>query len=624
MIDFTKLTIKNFCSILDQELDLTVPGVVLVLGENHDDVQADSNGSGKSLIFEAFCWSLWGETVRELSNDEVVNNKIKKNCVVAIEFISNGNTYKVIRHQANKQHHKENDLEVFINGTSVTRESIKATQALVTEVIGLDFTSFCYLMPGAKVKVSQLTDKGFKELLEAFTKLHLFDRAFEHTKNELKDIASKVDFTQKLEENSFNSLVRLKEDLEKHEAVAAQFEESKQAQLRALDDSLKELDVQDIHIMEDMHAHLKASYKAADAYYLELTNKTIDMGVEYSNKILALGALKNKHVTLKDTAEASIKRLNSVGPECSHCFQVVGEEHKNTIKHELLKEFNKHSSSIKKIEKAAATLSEEQKLAHEEHNKEVHAQKKICSDFSAAVNEGNTKLSVERAKIREAARLEEYKESVASQTNHHLALIESTKEKILFTEKKTNELTASLKSFQAQQETLQFWYEAFSPKGLRSQVLKKVTPFINKRLDYYCTQLTNGSMSVSIYTERKLKNGNTKDDFGIDTKFKYGSQTYKGCSEGEKARVDLVLSLALADLVSSWISVYTPIRFYDEAFEKVDHTGLSAIVNLLKKDAEKYKTIFVITHNRDLKEFFDQQLVVTKLNGASTMKYGAN
>lgn len=624
MIDFQKIKIQNFCSILDQELDLTVPGVVLVLGENHDDVQADSNGSGKSLIFEAFCWSLWGETVRELSNDEVVNNKIKKNCVVAIEFISNGNTYKVIRHQANKQHHKENDLEVFINGTSVTRESIKATQALVTEVIGLDFTSFCYLMPGAKVKVSQLTDKGFKELLENFTKLHLFDRAFEHTKNELKDVATKVELTNKLEEQSFNLLVNLRDELEKYENNSALVDAQKQEQLANIDKSLKELDVQDIHIMEDMHAHLKSSYKAADAYYRDLVAAHREASHQHIKKKAALIDLRQKHISLRGLAGLGLDKLDKIGPSCSLCKQSVDASHIAQHKKEFNKELKKQDANLAKIEKAINKLDVEGNLLDETHAAKIQEQVQIVDDFLAAVNAGNTKLSVERAKIREAQRLQEYRVRVSEEVNFHTSLIKNTKERISVTEKKTNELTASLKSLQDQQETLQFWYEAFSPKGLRSQVLKKVTPFINKRLDYYCTQLTNGSMSVSIYTERKLKNGNTKDDFGIDTKFKYGSQTYKGCSEGEKARVDLVLSLALADLVSSWISVYTPIRFYDEAFEKVDHTGLSAIVNLLKKDAEKYKTIFVIAHNRDLKEFFDQQLVVTKLNGASTMKYGAN
>ena len=62
---FKKLIIENFLSFGHSELDLAQQGYVTVHGKNNNiDDFAQSNGSGKSSIFDALMWCLTGDTVR--------------------------------------------------------------------------------------------------------------------------------------------------------------------------------------------------------------------------------------------------------------------------------------------------------------------------------------------------------------------------------------------------------------------------------------------------------------------------------------------------------------------------------------------------------------------------------
>ena len=82
---FKSIRIKNFLSLVDAEIPLENLGLVLIDGENHCNFGADSNGSGKSSIFEAILWVLYEETVRGFSKDEVIRHG-STGCFVELWF----------------------------------------------------------------------------------------------------------------------------------------------------------------------------------------------------------------------------------------------------------------------------------------------------------------------------------------------------------------------------------------------------------------------------------------------------------------------------------------------------------------------------------------------------------
>ena len=72
-INFTKITIKNFLSIGNEPLTVNFKqGVSVIRGVNKDEEDI-ANGCGKSCILDAFYFAIFGNTMRELPKQFIIN-----------------------------------------------------------------------------------------------------------------------------------------------------------------------------------------------------------------------------------------------------------------------------------------------------------------------------------------------------------------------------------------------------------------------------------------------------------------------------------------------------------------------------------------------------------------------
>ena len=127
-----KIDIKNFYSIGDISLKFNDSGIVFIEGKNKD--IGGSNGSGKSSIFEAIVWGLYGKTIRKSTEEALVNNKHKKECLVRIE-LDNG---RVVIERTRRP----NFLRFIVDGEDRTQESITSTQVEVEKFFNLNYKTF--------------------------------------------------------------------------------------------------------------------------------------------------------------------------------------------------------------------------------------------------------------------------------------------------------------------------------------------------------------------------------------------------------------------------------------------------------------------------------------------------
>jgi DNA repair exonuclease SbcCD ATPase subunit len=96
---------------------------------------------------------------------------------------------------------------------------------------------------------------------------------------------------------------------------------------------------------------------------------------------------------------------------------------------------------------------------------------------------------------------------------------------------------------------------------------------------------------------------------------KNGSGSYQGDSEGEKSRADLAINFAISDLVATRAKKSYPQRFFDEPFESLDEAGVEAVMGLLTKLSKDCGSIFVITHQPNMKSLFNKSITMIKENG---------
>ena len=102
-----------------------------------------------------------------------------------------------------------------------------------------------------------------------------------------------------------------------------------------------------------------------------------------------------------------------------------------------------------------------------------------------------------------------------------------------------------------------------------------------------------------------------------------GANLYAANSAGEKRRIDLCVSLALADLLAARSSHQINFMFLDEVFESLDESGVDAVMQLLEYLQESRESIFVITHLEGLKSYFTKNIQVVRKNNTATLRGAA-
>lgn len=121
-----KLEIDNFMSYDRATLEFDFNSALL----------SGKNGSGKSAIFNAIEWALWGEA-RHKNADSVVKRG-QPSCRVAFFFKHDGKTYRIVRTRSVKQSKMEVEFdEIADNGlaTPLSHDTNKATDAEIRRVL---------------------------------------------------------------------------------------------------------------------------------------------------------------------------------------------------------------------------------------------------------------------------------------------------------------------------------------------------------------------------------------------------------------------------------------------------------------------------------------------------------
>ena len=130
-----KLKARNFYSFKDLELDINdYKGIVRVSGKNRD--SGGSNGSGKSSIFEAIVFGIFGKTIKKSTEESLVNTQAGKDCKVSVEIDKNGTLILIERTK------RPTSLNLFVNGENKNKEAASETQKVIEELLQTDYKSF--------------------------------------------------------------------------------------------------------------------------------------------------------------------------------------------------------------------------------------------------------------------------------------------------------------------------------------------------------------------------------------------------------------------------------------------------------------------------------------------------
>ena len=586
-LELQKMVINRFLSFGD---NVTVPlkdqGLVRVEGVNLDDKSSNSNMAGKSSIIEALVWCLFGQTIRGLKHDKVVNRFLKKNCYVETHFRVHSISYKIIRFRKHKDF--KNGLQLWRKHKLLSYRHETETQKRIEAVLGCDFKAFVNSVVFGGLDLlkpfARLTDAEQKKLLESFLHFEQFDYALRRTKEllaETKEVQAannlKLEHQRGKVETVREKIVTLRESEQIFEVENQKEFDKVQVQLKRLKEprplSRSKVDLADHAVHEATYSFTEEQLQARD--------------------------IKQR---LKTVSKAKADRTKLVGKKCPVCGRVVSEENLQLfVKHitqdrvALEKELRSKERKVKKLERRLVCSRVELKRRQKQlHNLELIWERYISTE--KALKQQEETLRENRAKSSAPFSLQ-----IEKQTIRYSRQLK----KLLVCEQAAKRLNQKF-------EDLQFWEMGFGNSGVKALVVRNSLPAMNAKLQEYANEIFKGSAELEFKPTKATARGNERELFHLHYSGKHGAASYAGESSGGRRRVDICVLM-----VFSWLSNLCNCIFIDELLDGLDASGREAVLEILSRQR---RSVFVISHQSSVKENLSNSWVVTKKNGISTLR----
>jgi DNA repair protein SbcC/Rad50 len=206
------LTLKNFRKFKNATIDFP-DGITGIVG---------LNGTGKSTIFEAISWVLYGPAAARTAADQIKTKNLPSNdpCRVELEFVFEGENYRVVREMKGKS--------LTVQATATMNGKVAATSAdsvtrFIQKKLGMDFKSFFTSIFARQKELNALSSMNASERRPLILRMLGIDS--------LDDIVKEINSDKKQKENTIK---RLSEDLldenqkNKDEVYKAQIKEYEQ------------------------------------------------------------------------------------------------------------------------------------------------------------------------------------------------------------------------------------------------------------------------------------------------------------------------------------------------------------------------------------------------------------
>lgn len=621
-----RIEIKNFLSIKEANIDLDGRGIVLIDGINNTPATTiDTNGTGKSSMLSSIFYAIYGELPNGEKADSLINRNFGKNMSVKLHFDSNEIPYTITRTR------KKNSLLFESNGADLTKGTMKETQQDIDSVVGIRkdvYLSTIYFDGHNSVPFSMLTDKQRKDYLEILFDVGIYKEAYEKTKEDIKENKSSIDsYTDK--KNSTKRLVDNEEDVVKQILEIKEEYKQKIPSLKSKADSYKKSIVEkkqeyDIKISELKEKEDEIKISLNSNY--DNTNYKL-LREEVSKLESSYNTLVNKQVKYKSIIDEKAKLIKELSSSeiCYVCGNKIDENHKKSETEKIMSELKPIVSDYKarkpdldKIKLAIQDKKSKLSILQESVDKEAENKSKLYGKLSEITGLiGKLDSDFREYQLKEKQSIKEY-EDYLSESGKYDGMIEehSSKKSELLSE--LDDINNNLDLLVKLDVNLNKALFSFSDKGIKSHVLDLVTPELNTRVANYLSFLTGGTISVTFSTQTEKANGELIDKFDIKVVNNGSDTSYESLSSGEKRRVDIAISLTLQDILMAKSATNTNILIYDELFESLDAVGAESVVELLKQRLDSVGTIFVVTHNENLKPLFSETITAIKEKDGNT------
>jgi DNA repair exonuclease SbcCD ATPase subunit len=548
MITFNTIRWKNFLSTGNQftELELDTNRSTLIQG---------SNGAGKSTLLDAICFVLFNKPFRKINKPQLVNSINEKDCVVEIKFTIGNVVWRVHRGiKPNKFEIYMND--VFIDQVSETTDQQKWLEQQVLKMNFKSFTQVVILGSSTFVPFMQLTSAYRREVIEDILDIQIFS-----TMNILlKDRLRQVQEQQRecgYELKSAEDKLKMQEEYIRNSQMSNEGEiQFKLKEIVTLEEDIFEIQKY-INLLEEENTDIHTSITEFD---------------DVSDKIKNINDLKYK---IQHNNSAACKELHFFkgNDTCPTCTQVIEKTFKDRKISDLVTITEEYEQALLKLKSRHITLDKKytKMLDYKDLLKKNYTEIQHQNSLIARNEKNLAKINSEIQRLSESPDIAKMQ-----------GKLEVYKEEFSQIEIKCAEVSRQKNEYEVITNLLK-------DRGIKSQIIKKYIPVINKLINKYLT-------SMDFYVNFTLD-----EEFNEIIKSRYRDEfSYASFSEGEKQKIDLALLFTWREIARMKSSVSTNLLILDEVFDSsLDTSGTEELMKILK-NLDCSTNTFVISHKGEI------------------------
>jgi len=586
---FKSLKIQNYLSVGNNPVCIDFKkGINLVTGINKDKPDR-RNAIGKSTVADALYFGIFGDPLREIKKDLIVNNITGGTTTIEIECDvvtpKETNTYKLIR--------KLNPSKVYIykDGEDATRDTISNTNKYICDTLSATPSLFqnCVIMTVNNAIPFMAKNKVEKrKFIEDIFGLEVFSQMISELRGEYNNISKEYD----LEQAKFSEVNRSTFDYKKQRQKILDHRTQKhQVYLQRQqenDDTWGKLDAKlagmvfwDSSIIQENISKLQTGIKKCESV---ITDKNLLVG-EYTTRIK----------TLKSTYE----KIGTDQEECPVCLRSIKDHDAKYIKEEKVKieiEIDNLTKLLKATKDEIISIQQKKDAVNKKLKDE---EGKIAKNKLLNQEEKNILEKIQQIKKWQESLIDDINQVTGTSTEFD-GIIEDT-------EKRLSELDQTIIQKKQQIQMLDVVKYVISEEGVKSYIVNKLLELLNSRLLYYLKKLdSNAICYFNEFFEEELVNDKNK------------ICSYFNFSGAERKSVDLACLFTFSDLRRMQGGVQYNIAFYDELFDSsFDEKGIELISDLLKERSDQFdECIYIISHRLEsLKSVTGEVIFLEKENG---------
>ena len=588
-INFKKITIKNFLSVGSTPVIIDFKsGLHIITGINKDK-EDRRNGVGKSTVADAIYFAVFGETLRDLKKEFIINNINKKTCEIILDAEvvtpTNKDQIQIVRTL------DPSKCFIFVNEEDKTRDSISNTNSFIMEKFDCTPEIFqnCVIMTlNNTIPFMAKKKQEKRKFIEDIFNLSIFSSMLTEAKNELNEKKNTFNIlSAKYDEMSTNLISlekqkdKLIEERDRKKEKYTSRKESNQKEIKTITERIETFSTKNIDDLDKSIEEINIKIEKADKKINELREDI------------------TTNTTLISELEKKIKNVGTDADLCSMCLRTIEDKDKEHIKEEKKKiqeqigNFYSDNTTLKASEqkyKQAKILLQEKidSTRHKIH--EIKMQNQEKDSLVSRLNQLNSwqkELDIDLKEIQN------------NDTNFD-NLINESREKQEKSKLQIDEIKQNLNKL----DTVKF---IMSEEGVKSFIVKKILQIFNTRLAYYLKKMdANCICTFNEYFEETIV-----DDKGKDC-------SYFNFSGAERKNVDLACLFAFMDIRRLQGNVSFNFSIYDELFDSsLDEKGVELVINILKERVEKFdECAMVISHRKEsIKAATGDIIFLEKING---------